>query len=114
MAELTDNQVKRAWEAFCDGNRGLSGLRTAAPFLQLPWDEPNQEEWAQLSFTNSSDAEKFRAWIRRRNAALIPKPVDPRIDLIDKALCNFMHSLNNTEERTKAAQAIIAVLDEVK
>lgn len=119
MAELTNEQVDKALKA-CEGKFLGKGIRAAAPFLQLPWDEPSEDEAKVIHSTNlgmsltaTFDQCKWnvlREFVDRRNAALMPKPVDPRIGLIDRTLCDFMHSLNNIEERTKAAKAILAAL----
>ncbi len=46
------------------------------PMAQLPWDEPTEEEIDNASRRGIESA--LREFIRRRNAALQPKPVDPR------------------------------------
>lgn len=134
MAELTNEQLDRATDAYRNFSGGSSveltsseiarcRMRAAAPFIQLPWDEPTEDEAMVIhstdlgmSLTATFDQCKWNvlhAFVRDRNATLRPKPIDPRIDLIDRTLCDFMNSLNNTEERTKAAKAILTVLDEV-
>lgn len=93
MAELTDEQVKRAGDAMEEFQRtpGKGGnwydlARTAAPFLQLPWDEPTEKDFPSAK----SNAEYILAhvlpFVRRRNASLPPKPVDPRRLVIIKVL----------------------------
>jgi hypothetical protein len=108
MAELTPNQIDEAAKALhlamSVGERNPSPWETigyrsqdryrvmahdAAPFLQLPWDEPTEEEWSAIfhsipgSSARSWASSSARSWacefVRRRNAALLPKPVDPRI-----------------------------------
>jgi hypothetical protein len=51
-------------------------MRRAAPFLQLPWDEPTEEEIDNAGRRGIESA--LREFVRRRNAALQPKPVDLR------------------------------------
>lgn len=76
------------------------GVRYAAPFLQIPWDEPTKEEHIEFGNHVAATLERFPygpmniktddalTWfIAKRNAALIPNPVDPRREKIAKALC---------------------------
>lgn len=75
MTELTEQQIEQAIAAF--GNYAVAErMRRAAPFLQLPWDEPTEEEIDNAGRRGIESA--LREFIRRRNAALQPKPVDLR------------------------------------
>ena len=75
MTELTEQQIEQAIAAF--GNYAVAErMRRAAPFLQLPWDEPTEEEIDNAGRRNIESA--LREFVRRRNAALQPKPVDLR------------------------------------
>jgi hypothetical protein len=108
MAELTKEQIERAAEAlwnitfeqresrqpgrtedrWCNVNPQFKDewrewARVAAPYLQLPWDEPNEAEIAELGRermqrVSPRECGFLREFVRRRNAALLPKPVDPR------------------------------------
>ncbi len=72
MTELTEQQIEQAIAV-------AERMRRAAPFLQLPWDEPTEEEIESA----------LQEFVRRRNAALQPKPVDPR-----KPYCCFIGCQN--------------------
>jgi hypothetical protein len=75
MTELTEQQIEQAIAAF--GNYAVAErMRRAAPFLQLPWDEPTEEEIDNAGRRGIESA--LREFVRRRNAALQPKPVDLR------------------------------------
>ena len=57
------------------------------PMAQLPWDEPTEEEIDNAGRRGIESA--LREFVRRRNAALQPKPVDPR-----KPYCCFIGCQN--------------------
>ena len=137
--KLTDEQIEQAalaglaastwtgcqnWQAI-----GLIGreewkafVRAAAPYLQMPWEPPTKEEVlsALATYDNSvvrsghqSAMTLTLGWlIAARNAALQPKPVDPRRDKITAALCKrlypYGHVLENIEPM---ADDILAALD---
>lgn len=90
MAELTQDQVERAHMALNGGAGDIDlihkSLHAAAPFLQLPWDEPTPEEMAAIDRDWIGFAEFVREFVRRRNAALLPEPVDPRIAIVKHQL----------------------------
>ena len=119
MAELTPNQIDEAAKALhlamSVGERNPSPWETigyrsqdryrvmahdAAPFLQLPWDEPTQDELQRFAheYRNLNGTEcdltaarvALGALFERRNAALQPKPVDPRREKI----LDVMHTLS--------------------
>lgn len=84
MAELTEEQIELAVREFLtmaqgeyvrDGTVITKGLCAAAPYLQLPWEEPTKEEVAAIHWTLLSDG--IATFVRRRNAALLPEPVVP-------------------------------------
>jgi hypothetical protein len=112
MAELTKEQIERAAEAlwnitleqresrqpgrtedrWCNVDPQFKDewrewARVAAPFLQLPWDEPTAHEVNELMAlffpfamrpSHQEISRLICGFIQRRNAALLPKPVDPR------------------------------------
>lgn len=114
--KLTDEQIKRAHDVWLDavkfppeemGPTAEAVIRAMAPHLQLPWDEPTREETDSIrEFDSLWFACEF---VRRRNAALPPKPVDPRIEKI-------MSILREGPPRPTefVANEILAALDEVK
>ena len=100
MAELTQEQIKQAmWAAHSaaapgfewgnlserDVERYSLAVKAAAPFLQLPWDEPTEDEVTSIYnyCANTIDGNLtprcLCEFVRRRNTALLPKMVDPRI-----------------------------------
>lgn len=109
MAELMQDQVARAGKAVHDSLRenvfGADGVppweklsggdaeryvriaKHVAPFLQLPWDEMTKEEFRSINCEFATTSFHIvQEFIRRRNAALIPKPVDPRKKAIEAIL----------------------------
>lgn len=100
MAELTQEHIEQAIAAFmnCAGHAATGELlsmkermRRAAPFLKFPLDEPNEEELddvgAGLGMPFSAPIRNaIFKFVRRRNAALQPKPVDPREETIRAVL----------------------------
>lgn len=124
MAELTQEQIERAAEEYKRIFNGAMcekrSLRAAAPFLQLPWDEPNEREVRLIADEvlghgerDSMVREVITAIVRRRNAALMPKPVDPRLGVIFPLL-NEVGTLRPGEDMTAIANRILAALDAVK
>jgi hypothetical protein len=134
MAELTDEQMGLAYCAYWGeaqphgDNRNM--LRAAAPFLQLPLDEPTKEEWDsihQSSICQYGDLELIRAvslgirqFLLMRNAALLPK-VDPRREKVKLLLLEFAGGI--IEGRCEAPSSgdyaefinkILAAIDEVQ
>lgn len=129
MAELTSEQVDRAEREWMSKTGNFADrkhvLRTVAPFLQLPWDEPTESESSfihstdlGLRLTSSFDEHKHHIisdFVRRRNAALTPKTVDPRREKIELVLrLHHMQIDNGRRTLESAVDAIIAALDEVK
>lgn len=99
--ELTNKQVELAVQAFvakfgpADSLEGIAeqqkiAMRAAAPFLQAPWSEPTEGAIGSAAidlFGTARDVDVLvttdicKQFVRRRNAALAPKPVDiPRFD----------------------------------
>lgn len=131
MAELTDDQVKAASAAIAkqfggavDGVLAENMLRTAAPFLQLPWDDPSNREIDSISKMNwhwrsgpgtAFDTARFVAgqFVQLRNAALLPKPVDPRLDVL-YPLLQEVGAMKPSDDMNSIATRILAVLDGVK
>lgn len=140
MATLSDEQVERAAKLYQDevhrGTPRILGwdecsvedqkdiarcLRAAAPFLQLPWDEPTAEEKQNFLGTVHPESnyaatilDSVEEFVRRRNAALLPKPVHPRRDAILVIMREELKSLRGDKEFCSAADRILAALDEVK
>lgn len=96
MAQLTDEQVKKAAEAYAETwmdsknfdmpTLRLECLRAAAPHLQLPWDDPSNEELETLYREvpyGCGHRLALQYFVRRRNAALLPKP--PKTLDVDRA-----------------------------
>ena len=115
MAELTAQQIEFAVAAFENvAGHAATGellsmaerMRRAAPFLQLPWDEPSREE--RNVAANQRNVElALLVFVRRRNAAIQPKPVDPLREKIIAAL----DKLYLNKESSKIADAILDALD---
>ena len=67
--------------------------RAAAPFLQMAWDEPTESE-VSAAFTRqfmpldayTSMRSGISKFVANRNAALQPKPVDPRREAVIQVL----------------------------
>jgi hypothetical protein len=127
MAELTEQQINDAVDAFgaeWDQQKGLGanriicerrGLSAAAPFLQLPWDEPTVEEYdiavRDVRIGNTANGVDIaRSIVRRRNAALQPKPVDPRRDAIRRVV-EALRKTGDVCSVEDAVDVFIKVLD---
>lgn len=91
MAELTEQQLESAKQELAKVFGGpmddvlmTNMLRAAAPFLQLPWDEPSEQECEQFYRLNSqarpSPRSALEDFVRRRNATLMEKPVAETIE----------------------------------
>lgn len=122
MKQFTEQQIDRAREAFCESygskwqsEKFIESLCAAAPFLQLPWDEPTEEE----SFRAYKDEDHImprikgfeqalQYFVRRRNAILIPYSVDPRRKAIVEVLKQY------PDRAPEIADKILEALDEVK
>jgi len=101
MAELSERQIEQAakamhgsdWERLKpdDKERYRTAARAAAPYLQLPWDEPTYEE-LDIAVSDArigdlaSSKDILHEFVRRRNAALQPKPVDPAVEVVSRML----------------------------
>jgi hypothetical protein len=119
MAELTMSMIQKAHSAFDGSGPGIyDKLRAAAPFLQLPWDEPIKEEIDRACDDCDAGGDNFRStleylikeFVRRRNAVIHPKPVDPRVDEIALIICQSRDAGLSIQQTA----AKIAALDEVK
>lgn len=122
MAELTQEQVERAarqlirisaagtWEEASPAYRHVLELsvRAAAPFLQLPWDTPTIEEATKANWCMDGQSAIFD-FLRRRNAALMPKPVDPRVALVEQVISRGRMHIS-ADQKTLAVE-IVAALD---
>ena len=106
IMKLTDKQIEAAaragveaigqnWDTLTFARSKVDArkwVEAAAPYLQLPWEMPTDREIdaaASSSYTViSRDATELllRRFVNERNAALQPKPVDPRREAIMNAL----------------------------
>jgi len=101
MAELTEQQLRLAAEAWGKSAHAqndpiganlhcfMRALEAAAPYLQLPWDEPSEEEVEEAMDAvirahslmgrerNWKVREVIREFVNRRNPPPY-KPIDPR------------------------------------
>ena len=128
MAELTAQQIEFAVAAFENvAGHAATGellsmaerMRRAAPFLQLPWDGPTEDEIRQACDDYDLGGDNFRSaleflikkFVRRRNAAIQPKPVDPRREKIRNVLAFGVAA--GEPYITNATERILAVIDEV-
>jgi hypothetical protein len=125
--QLTDEQIeaaaKRIWASGDRSGYKWSEIaseamaiyremaRAAAPFLQMPWEIPSDEEERQLFADVSKRAPSISpvklviGFIARRNASLIPKPVDPRRD---KVVNSLNDSLPRYQSWDRAAAELLA------
>jgi transposase len=129
--KLTDEQLHRAARAADDLAKSLGfpemaphisddernnvlfmSLRAAAPYLQLPWDEPTEKEaYACQDAPNVQDNEPQQViaeFVRRRNAALIPKPENP---IVKDALANLRGVTLTHDEAQKITAAVWGCTD---
>ena len=124
MLKLTEKQFELAADAYRSQDGAftgsvISGLILAAPFLQLPWEYPSGDERYDLFKANRhivpADMMMYQCvkmFVERRNAQLLPKPVDPRRQ---RVLCILKGaSDHSTTTLELIADSIIAALDEVK
>lgn len=98
--------------------------RVAASFLQVPWSRPSDDEiksacaafartenrnstWIGVPFPPMSNA--LEAFVVLRNAALLPKPVDPRRDKILRVMERELFTVGHNTGQ--AVDAILAALD---
>lgn len=134
MAELTDEQIKQAAQAADKlmashgfptalayatpeqrEEAAFSAMRAAASFLQLPWEEPTSDEGLKAAEYLRRHGSGWSAskvvlmeFVRSRNAALIPNPVDLRRKTIVEVLKQYPNRAPEIADR------ILAALDEVK
>ncbi len=122
--KLSEDQLNRAIQAFKSQDRAFTGsvgagLCLAAPFLQLPWSEPTGSElaeaWSAIAEPSMTSGtgwkgnwhDACREWVRRRNAQLLPPPIDPRHQVVLNALLGF----NGMVNLDQIAASILAALD---
>lgn len=118
MGKFTQEQLDQAWNAFCDGGRGITGLIAAAPFLQLPWEEPNEKEISLAYSAYMRDGIgtmklALDEFVARRNSALLPKPVDPRRAKILDVLQDMPEGGGRGLDEV-LTDRILAIMNEVK
>lgn len=130
MKKPTEEQIDRA-ETLLNGfgltNRALrQRIAEAAPFLQMPWEPPTKEETERIrdlritvlsergNTTGTEDERDAIAdFVERRNADLLPKPVDPRLEKI-RGLCKEWLSNTRDHSGEQLTEDILAALVEVK
>jgi hypothetical protein len=122
MAEITEEQFRLANRLMLDHGYAISGslYKKLIAILQLPWDEPTSDEALKAEeymrrYGSSWSSVKFvlMEFVNRRNVALMPKPVDPRLYIL-YPLLNEVGALKPGDEMRQIAEKIIAALDEVK
>lgn len=122
---LTDEQIvaaaKRIWAASDNSGYKWSEIaseakviymemaRVAAPFLQMPWEMPTEEEVAKALHANGT-TEALLQFVQRRNASLIPKPVDPRREKLRSAV-NEWRQCEGAYTTSEIVDRILAALD---
>lgn len=88
---------------------------TLADILQRPWDLPSDSEWSSIkqylgfgpgTASDSVSKSILIDFVRRRNANLLPKLVDPRREKIIEVLKQY------PDRAPEIAEKIIAVFDE--
>ena len=130
--KLTDEQLEQAFNAAWEAGEYTTEevteerirenfrtvIRAAAPYLQAPWEPPTVEE-EDISYnlwqTPSVSCKMLLAdFINRRNAALLPKPVDPSQWLcrLEKIVNILRESFGYSVEAYKCADAILAALED--
>jgi hypothetical protein len=116
MAELSEIKKRVAKKIEEVMHRTYDSLILAdaiIPLAQLPWEPPMAGEINAIFDTmQAADASTFGvvcAFVRRRNAAIQPKPVDPRWKAILKLTMSW-----DPESAHEKADEILAALDEVK
>ena len=126
MAQLTEQQLSDAaadmHKAWLAGERDWNNIAAiGSHYTQVPWDEPTDAEVQTITstdlglrlttYTDELKRSIVSNFVRRRNAALSPKPPDPRRDKIITVLAGDS-SLNKTYG--DMADRILKALDEVK
>lgn len=116
---LTDEQIARARDAIYAAGDVDAGLHAAAPFLQMPWIEPTVEEWSAIYRDATSLSARLRVceFVRRRNAALLPKPVDPIRNAVEQAFTRLRDRGSESSYHAavdEAKRLVLELLDEVK
>jgi hypothetical protein len=111
--KLTEEQIELAANAMRDNWQVRFSWKMlaeiAAPYLQAPWDPPTAEE-------NHRAGELHRVigkipladFVSRRNAALLPKPVDPRREKIAAVI---LPTYMDQEKAESIVDRVIAALD---
>jgi hypothetical protein len=118
MAELSEIKKRVAKKIEEVMHRTYDSLILAdaiIPLAQLPWEPPMAGEINAIFDTmQAADASTFGvvcAFVRRRNAAIQPKPVDPRRE----ALIGFLKTDSWKDMRwTELADRILAAIDAAK
>jgi hypothetical protein len=139
MSKLTDEQIemaaeqiemaaKSAWTAggYCgEWPNGLvsatttdsfrTALRTAAPYLQLPWEPPTTVEIdrAREYFSTASTRLALEHFVSDRNAALLPKPDMKRVALRN-AVNEVINKYKIIYDRDRLIDELVDALDEAK
>ena len=116
MAELSEVKKRVAKKIEEVMHRTYDSLILAdaiIPLAQLPWEPPMAGEINAIFDTmQPADASTFAVvceFVRRRNAAFQPKPVDPRREAVRRVLWK----VRGMSEKQKIDE-ILAAIDEVK
>ena len=126
MIKLTKEQIEQgkwayevAWNNSSHIDSVINGLTAAAPYLQMPWEMPSEEEltWCDGIYRNAHGVTgradrvlALRKFIERRNAALLPKPVDSRREKLIPILARLARwHVNDAQDHI--VDAILAALD---
>lgn len=120
MPELTKEQIEaaeQAWNAVDLSAWTRSGIiKAIAPHVQFPLEEPSAEEvFAAADFVWFRDyrdeiARALRRFVARRNAARLPKPVDPRREVILWTM-RIYSPASPVDDMDELADHILAALD---
>jgi hypothetical protein len=124
--KLTAEQITRAIQAWKDSvaigdNSGPAAqLEYMAKYLQYQWQPPTPSEINELTDENMSNPPAgyrravgiaIQEFVARRNALLIPKPVDPRRELIISVISRGGASTKPLDGVGGLADAILEALD---
>lgn len=112
---LSNHQHFRGgWDALMEGTRGnyCNYMRVAAPLLQMPWSDPTPKECDDIRPGNVDFYRAVRSFVKSRNAALLPKPTDPRREkIIDALMHPYGHPGFPEDHSRELADRILATLD---
>ena len=122
-AAASTNRTQAYWENLGEKHKPIyrGAVMEAAPFMQMRWDMPTEEEtnavYREISQSGAFSVPAVTGtFVRTRNAALILKPVDPREakivgELLDRYESDVVTQLDRVAWAHTKALAIIAALD---